>query len=315
MAVDVNLFGWIPPGERTKAQAQASDDALQQMPKFKIEGASLYKDAVKSTLWTAWADPRNVASCGGIVYPGNHQETGCCVGAGGGNTIACLAMVQVTKGQSIEAKIPFWLFVYGKSRQLLGERGRGEGSTGSTFAQAAKQYGFFAADEKGLPTYTKEDGLIWGKSAEMTWSAGDQISSAWESKASATKAKTISPVKSADECAEALFNGYPVSWCGNWGGLMKCEIKDGVLMNRHADTWNHQQSCHGVWNHPTLGRIFYILNNWGLDAHGRDPAGGPPGGYWVSDKDCDYQCKTGECFAWSAEDYFPATDIPVSWIF
>ena len=65
-------------------------------------------------------------------------------------------------------------------------------------------------------------------------------------------------------------------------------------------------SLQAYWNHPTLGEIFYILNSWGPRTHGTDPAGGPPGGFWVKKSEIDYITRQGDSFAFSQFDGFPA---------
>ena len=84
-----------------------------------------------------------------------------------------------------------------------------------------------------------------------------------------------------------------------------CAFVKGVLLNRHADSWSHQMSILGWHAHPSLGDIFYIMNSWGADAHGTDPFGGPPGGFWVKAADVDYITAQDDSFAYSQFDGFP----------
>ena len=85
------------------------------------------------------------------------------------------------------------------------------------------------------------------------------------------------------------------------------EGADAVLVGRRGPRWSHQMSILAWWEHPKLGELFWIQNQWGLNAHGKDPSGGPPGGVWVPKVDVDWLIRDGdECFAFSQFDGFPA---------
>lgn len=319
-ADDTNVvwdFGWVAPDLRDRGMSQAHDNAVRTFVPFRIEGATRYGAEKKAFLWECWKHPDVMAATKGKLYPGTHQLTGSCVGAGGGNYLFSLAAVEVARlGDNELAMVPFWLLPYGRSRYHMGDRGQGEGSLGSTFAKAVLEDGVVPADRAGLPSYTWDDGLVWGRNVELSWSDGDArqtLDLLPESRKHLVK--SCAQIKSADDAREAICNGYPFGFCGDWGGLMQCPVQDGVLLNRRASTWNHQQSCHGWWDHPTHGEIFYVLNQWGLDTHGRCPTGAPPGGYWVKRADMEYQTRNGDCFVPSQFNGFPAPDRPLSWIF
>lgn len=306
-------FGWVPPDERNDEQNAAHAEAIREMPAFYIQGRDIGADE-KAFLWETWKHPKNLEANGGKVYSGTHQLTGSCVGAGGGNTIYTLCAIEVARLNEPEiAIVPFWLLPYGRSRYYAGMRGRGEGSLGSSFAKAAKVDGVIPANLDGLPKYTDNDGLVWGSSVEYQWSDGGAIDGKWLELSKKHLTRTVAPVNSADAARDALRNWYPVSFCGSWGGLMQCPVSEGVLLNRRSGTWNHQQSCHGWWDHPVHGEIFYILNQWGLRAHGSCPTGAPAGGYWIKKADMDWQCRNGECFAWSGQNGFPSQRLDYYW--
>jgi hypothetical protein len=240
-----------------------------------------------------------------------------CVGAGGGNTIYSLAAMEVARLNQPElAIIPFWPLTYGKSREIGGMNGPGEGSFGSAFAEAARTCGVLPSTYEGLPTYTDNDGIVYGSSVEMKWSDGRAIPKKYLDVSVKHLVKSTSPIRSADEARDALLNNYPVSCAGMWGGKMQCPIVGNevkVLLNSRATTWSHQQSLHGWMDHPEFGELFYWLNQWGLDTHGHCPTGAPAGGYWTKKADLEWQIRNdGELFAFSQfEDGFPATQF--SW--
>jgi len=72
---------------------------------------------------------------------------------------------------------------------------------------------------------------------------------------------------------------------GRIEALMQCPVEHDRLMNRRRGTWMHQMSIHGWEDHPQLGEIWYVLNQWGLNAHGTCPSGAPRGGFWIRRRD------------------------------
>ena len=308
-------FGWIPPDVRYAFMHEADAEALAEMPRFQIAGTSAPGDKV--CIWDCWKHPTVLAANGGKVYPGTRQVTGSCVGVGGGNTVYALSAVEVARLNDPEmALIPFWPIPYGRSRFYAGMRGRGEGSMGSTFAKAVRVDGVVEARLPGLPPWDEQDALCWGREAELEWSAGDRISAEWLAKSRKHLVQQTAAISNADDLREAIRNYYPCSFAGDWGGMMECRTAGTppVLLNERRGTWNHQQSVHGWWDHPELGELFYVLNQWGMRTHGTCPSGAPPGGYWIKKKDAEYQCRNGEVFAFSQFQGFPAQDIEISWL-
>jgi hypothetical protein len=85
-------------------------------------------------------------------------------------------------------------------------------------------------------------------------------------------------------------------------------------VGRRQGQWSHQMSIDAWLKHPKLGDLFWLMNQWGQDAHGKDPFGGPPGGVWITAADVDFICRD-EVFAFSQFDGFPAPDWDVPWLF
>lgn len=310
-------FGYIPPEQRTVKQQNAVEDCMNKMPRFAIgpdlSGSESTKreneNKEKVCIFDLWKHPAIVAA-NGFAYTGNHQLTGCCVGAGGGNALFSVGAADaIIRGEPEEALVPFWLLPYGKSRSRMGDHGQGEGSTGTTFADAVREDGTIPAKTEGLPKFTTEDGLIWGNAAEMKWSAGDSQPAEFVNAAKKFLVKTTAECKSADDVQQAIANYYPVTIASSWGGGMRCQVESGVLLNSRQGTWNHQMSIQAFWIHPQLGRLFWIQNQWGLSVHGSDPAGGPGGGFWVKESEVAWICRGGEVFAFSQWQGFPAQTI------
>jgi hypothetical protein len=304
---DVVNAGWIPPHERDDDQKRAAADAEATIPALVIRGRGANEDATKVCLWDCWEPAL------GRKYLGVHQITGSCVGAGGGNALFSLAAADKVKRKDREkVVIPFWLYPYGISRMLAGMNRRGDGSMGSTFARAVREYGHIPADTKGLPAFKEGDGIVWGQGVELDWSVGKDAPREVVEASKIHLVKSTAQCRTTDDVRDAIKNYYPCTCASNWGGLMRCPVKEGVLLNRRSGTWSHQMSVHAWWDHPKLGELFWIQNQWGLSAHGECPTGAPHGGFWVQKKDMQDICSQREVFAFSEFDGFPSLDEPLS---
>jgi hypothetical protein len=308
-AFDVLYSGWIPPEARTQTENQACAHAQAGIPDLQITGRSVYATANHVGLWECWS-----ARKGG--WPGIRQVTGSCVGAGGGNALFSLACADVIKRRDPErVEVPFWLLPYGVSRMLGGLNDRGDGSFGTTFAQAVREYGHLPANEEGLPTFDDNDGLVWGKEAELNWSQGKKIPESYLEQSRKFLVRTTAKCRNTDDVRDALLNYYPVACASNWGGAMRPTVKgDGDrarLLNTRRTNWMHQMFVAGWENHPQFGELFYLFNTWGQNAHGKCPSGAPPGGFWINQKDMQDIVSQNETFAFSQFSGFPAVDTPL----
>lgn len=268
-------------------------------------------------LMGSWNDDEEMVglwNCAKKANGGRHlltfyQRTGSCVGNGGGQALWHTSGVEVVRLADPEQfLLPFYLMPYGRSRYYGGIRGRGEGSFGSAFAKAILTDGCFAYNEPGLPqpTQSEEEGTSWGAAAEMQWSDGESIDQKWLGIGRRHLVKTMSRISSADQAWEAASNYYAMTCASDWGGQMKPPIRDGALLNSRVTTWQHQMCCIGRWRHPTLGKLFYILNSWSPRAHGICPSGAQPGGFWVTFAEFDYICRSGEVYSMSQYDGYRA---------
>lgn len=188
-----------------------------------------------------------------------------CVGAGGGNVAASLAFVEVIRlGDPEKVILPFYPFTYGRSRSRSGMGGRGEGSTGTGWAEAAKQDGILDnLSHPELPKPKNSDALVWGSSVEMDWSAGERSPCKdWLDKGRVHLIKTVSRCRNAGDVRAALLNYYPVTEASMYG--FNAKVEDGVLLGRRGPRWAHQMSFHAFQEHPKLGPIYWLMNQWGL---------------------------------------------------
>ncbi len=314
-------LGWIEPIRRTPAQIEADVDCLTKMPRlFQITG-SVPDPGPYVNLMELWKSPQ-VVSALGFEFPGTHQLTGSCVGAGGGNVQFTLGAIEVVRLDDPEQIIlPFWLYTYGISRMLLGETSEGEGSLGSTFAEAAKTYGVFSNAESGLPQPQNTDGLIWGEQVEMKWSNGKAIAENWTGLGKKHLIRTTTPLKSAAEVHEAIRNGYPVTFaCSNYitpGNERIRGTSEPCVVGQLDGNGGHQTTLLASWKHPELGPLLYDPNQWGLKTYKLDPKTKSQIGTWLPDSEVDRAIRSldAEVFAFSQYDGYPAQTIKLSSVY
>ena len=312
-------FGYRPPGDRSLAEDEAAERLKASGVIREFNPAEdipeITGDEVK--LWRY----ERVAN-GNILLPRNWQVTGSCVNGGGQNAVSSLVSIEklmLTAPESIF--LPFTLLAYGAARGALGDRGEGEGASASQFAQELYNIG---VGDTELDLYPKPqildiDGsvykdrcLVYPEGTELKYSSARNATPAQLADAAKSKIKQIR-IRSAQEAIKELRRGRPLTWAGDWGGKMTMSYAGEprvLYCERRYDTWYHQESCTGWWNHPTLGSIFNILNQWfmkksnGLAAsvHGPVSDDSPSGSYWIPEKEFEYQCRSGEvCSIYNAQ--------------
>lgn len=294
--------GWIPPEQRSQVMSSAHEMIMSEMPSFDLIGPQA--DIEKLVLWDF-----SKAVNGGSHFKTFYQQTGSCVGNGGGQAVWYLSAMEIVRTQqNISPKIPFYLLPYGRSRALAGIRGQGDGSMGSSFAKAIMQDGILPFDHADLPPVSTTDGITWGKKEEYKWSDGAAISETFLTQSRNYLVKSAANCRTTDDVWAALANGYPCTIASNWGGQMRpaAQGSPSILLNRRVTSWQHQMCVIGIWKHPQFGRIFCILNSWGQGAHGIPPDGAPPGSFWIAENDMEYIVRQGETFAFSQFVGFPS---------
>lgn len=303
-------LGWISFPQRTGdmdvAHARALAKMLARMAPEQAEPGPYVN------LMETWKAPAVVQSLG-FEFPGIHQLTGSCVGAGGGNCTFTLAAIEVLLRNDPERIIiPFWLFTYGISRMLIGERSEGEGSLGSAFAEAAKTYGVFAQTESGLPPCQNGDGLTWGERVEMKWSNGMAIGQEWVTLGKKHLVRATDPVKSSADGRNAIRNLYPMTFASPWfmepGRESVQGSKEPACVGKLTGNGGHQTSILAVWDHPELGLLFWNENQWGMKVYKSDPKTGRGSGCWMTERDFNKvaQSGDGEIYKFSQYDGYPA---------
>ena len=293
-------LGWIQPEDRTPYQIELDQQIQSRMPVFAISGKYDEPTNKQALLYKFIKDHKPF-----------YQQTGSCVGCGLGMALWCLESVEVHQlGQLEDPICPFWLLPYGKSREIGGLLGRGEGSFGSAAIEAIQKYGVLPSNHPDVPQVkVTDDSLVWGEKAELDWSDGQKISEKFLSPAKKHLVKSSARLHSWTDCKASLINGYPITCASNWGGKMNPPIQGNpaIILNSRVTTWGHQMSCLGWAEHPEFGDIFWIQNSWGK-SHGTSPGHyqEPAGGFWIKATEMDWICRTGEVFSLSNFAGFPA---------
>lgn len=293
-------LGWIQPADRTPFQIDLDNQIQSRMPVFAISGRYDEPTNKQALLYKFIKDHKPF-----------YQQTGSCVGCGLGMALWCLESVEVHQlGQLEDPICPFWLLPYGKSREIGGLLGRGEGSFGSAAIEAIQKFGVLPSNHPDVPQVkVTDDSLVWGEKAELDWSDGQKISEKFLSPAKKHLVKSSARLHNWQDCKASLINGYPITCASNWGGKMNPPIQGNpaILLNTRVTTWGHQMSCLGWAEHPEFGDIFWIQNSWGV-SHGTSPGHyqEPAGGFWIKATEMDWICRTGEVFSLSNFAGFPA---------
>jgi len=281
-----NLFGWIAPENRTNEQHESHERAVAMMlPQVSFTNGTYREENGRFALWKL-AQKAN----GGKPFPYSWQASGSCVGSGGSNMLRTLARVEIAAGDAEEYTSELWWpYTYGQSRRRAGMNDNGDGSLGSTWAEAIKEDGiFYVSEVEGLPTFKDADGWVQlTQSVEYDWANGSR-------KRDYAKYGLVHPVKSvvrvraAREAKAGLANGYAMTIASNFGTrTIRPQGNPAVNIAEWDDTWPHQMYVDEAWDHPSLGLIFRIGNNWGPRAHPAPTQGEPAGGFYVTEKTFD----------------------------
>lgn len=318
-------LGWIEPVNRTRQQEAAHTDAMNSgaFVRHTLVARSLAPGQM-ILLTKYWSHPDVVADVG-FVLTRWHQNTGSCVKAGAFNmAISSIAAQRIAADSPIKAFMPFLWHNYALSRHYMGDDGQGEGSMGSTMARSLHEDGIrdYPVDRTDiLPDYkyTIETGFEITSSEEMQWSSyrNPKVGQV----ASTTKANVFGKMTEATSVEDILAlvqNGYACTFaCNNYIGNARImgSGADACVVGKWDTRGGHQQSILGVWNHPTLGMLYWAQNNWYADQYPKDPAGGPLCGCWVLEKDVIAAMRLdSEVFGFGLLNWFPAQPRILDWV-
>ena len=235
------------------------------------------------------------------------QQIGSCVGWGWALSVDVLAACDIAcrhesesyGGDTIQAS------VYGFARvEVRGQRNLGgDGSYGGAAAKAVTKYGTLQfGQDYGGKTFTQPTG-----EQEKSWGR-DGVPDELEPFAAQHKVASVTLVRSFEEAAVAIQNGYPVAVCSNQGFSMT--LRNGYLTP--AGSWSHCMMFCGVrWN-PTPA--LWCENSWGNCYTGTPdttlPEPWQKSGGWVPAPTCTSMLQGEDSFALAGFSGFAPRQLP-----
>jgi hypothetical protein len=234
----------------------------------------------------------------------NQLDVGCCVGEGFSSAVEYLSCVEIALGDPQGYEAVSSEAIYALSRvEVGGGRLNGDGSIGAWAAKAVTDYGNLPRQKIGNYDLTQFDprrAREWGNKG-----LPDDL----EPTARKYLVRTVSLVKTFEEAAAAITNGYPVAVCSDQGFSM---TRDGDGFCGPRGTWMHCMCFIGV----TFGRRpgLCCLQSWGPNTPGGPIGigGHPDCAFWVDASVATRMLRQGDSWALSAFDGFPGRKI--SWI-
>jgi hypothetical protein len=235
------------------------------------------------------------------------QKIGSCVGWGWSLSCDILAACDILLrgetesygGRVLEASI------YGFSRvEVRGQRNLGgDGSYGGAAAKAVTKYGTL---HYGV-TYNGKQFNDNSGSREKEWGR-DGVPDDLEPFAAQRKVSSVAMVKTFEDAARAIQNGYPVAVCSMQGFSMT--LRDGYLTP--MGSWAHCMMFAGVRWKPRPALL--CVNSWG-DCYGGtvDPAlpvQFQKSAGWVEASVCSRMLSGEDSFALSGYEGFPVRKLP-----
>lgn len=315
----VRHSGWFPTPHEMQALFSEPYQSEPTVPRITGDQVFLWE-----ALWHA---------LGNKYPPFNWQLTGSCVHGGYDNALMILMGLELVNNPQAEAWVqPFTWHTYGLSRYLgFGDQTEGDGSFGMSMARAGEEGGVLPIDDPEADKgHICGPAIVYDAPTEFKWSSIRNHPAGLKERSKNYKVKYIRCRTNA-EAEDHLRMRHPLTWAGNWGGQGRGVVRGTqapLLTMPRRETWNHQQGCWGMWkNHPELSNQWYIQNQWWVPGttkvqmrgnqiwkitqpgiaepmHGHHPSipgwNRPPlpvGGYWISDSDMEYQCRTGEVCA------------------
>ena len=240
------------------------------------------------------------------------QKIGSCVGWGWSLSCDILAAcdivlrgeTEVYGGRVLEAS------VYAFSRvEVRGQKNYGgDGSYGGAAAKAVTQYGtlHYDIDYGGTDKFTENSGV-----RETEWGR-EGVPDRLEKFAAQHKVSTVALVKTFEDAAKAIQNGYPVAVCSSQGFSMS--LRDGYLTP--MGSWAHCMMFAGVRWKPTPALL--CVNSWGDCYQGTVDASLPPqfqrSSGWVEAATCTRMLSGQDSFALSGYSGFAPRELPADWL-
>lgn len=231
-------------------------------------------------------------------YPA--QQIGDCVSFGHGHANDLLQCVEIALGEPSEYRETDTEFIYATSREVAGILGRGDGSYGAAAAKAMLNMGIVSREMLG------SDGAYSGSRAKSWGRTG--APSDVKAKAGPYRLGAVARVTTWGSLVAALWNGFPVSVCSNWGFTM---TRDAQGFCRPRGTWAHCMFFAGArFDRPGA----CCTQSWGSDT----PSGPldleqPSYSFWIDKQYVERMLAAGDSWALSRSPEFVKRPLPADW--
>jgi hypothetical protein len=295
--------GWVPNKRST-----INFKAQQKMPMFadaarELAGSGSKK---KALLWKFFEK-----ASGDKLIP-HDQTIGDCVAHGWGLGVDILDAVQITHGRGGWVAKSATEVIYTGGRVEIGKgKIAGDGMHGSWAGQWCRDGGVLLRQPylDGKYDFTRYSGSKSRKWAHIcrrctTWGGG--VPDELEPLAKKHPVKTITLVTSWEEARDAVYNGYPVVVCSNYGFSTERD-RDGFASRKGF--WFHCLLLAGIddtGNRP--GGLF--LNSWGPNwINGPTRFEQPLGSFWADASDIDGMLSQEDSFAMSNYIGYPRQNL------
>jgi hypothetical protein len=234
----------------------------------------------------------------------DQDGTGCCVGEGNSAAVEVLSAVDIVVNNRREEWKPISAAAcYALARQVGGNLGGGDGSSGVDAAKALQELGAISCEDAHDDNTTGKEHASLAKK----WGGRGGLPSDLKAIAAKHKVKTASLVRTPEEARAALVNGYPLACCSSVGFEPFKRDSDGFC--RPGGTWPHCMCCAG---YRADKRAFLILQSWGESVPpGPTSLGQPPCSFWITWEAMQRILRGGDSYAMSGFDGYPSRQIDV----
>lgn len=233
----------------------------------------------------------------------DQNGTGCCVGEGFSAAVELLACVEIAINNEPQEYQPISAAaMYALAREVGGYLGNQDGSSGADAAKALMTFGCISGQEaKDDNTTGREHGALakkWGKTG---------LPGALKEIAAKHKVKSAAMVRTPEEVRAALVNGYPVAICSSVGFEPFRRDENGFC--RPGGTWPH---CMCIAGYRADKKAFLVIQSWGESMPpGPKSLDQPDCSFWITWEACQRIVRSGESYALSSFDGYPAREIDV----
>lgn len=288
--------GWLPDRKQT-----LNFKANEQVPMF-ADAAKILAGSGEGKKIFLWKFFENVSHSKLIPH---HQTVGDCVSQAWGLGVDFLDAIQIAHGEGKWITKCATEPIYAGGRVEIGKGAiSGDGMHGSWAGRWCRDYGVLLRQPylNGKYDFTRYSGSKarkWAHFCKKCTKWGGGVPDALEPIAKRHPVKTITLVTSWEQARDAIYNGYPVVICSNYG-FRRRRDKDGFLIRKGK--WFHSMLLAGMDDTDSRpGGL--LINSWGMNwISGPTRLDQPIGSFWVDADTIDDMLSQDDSFALS--NYF-----------